>query len=234
MKFIPGINNQCDEYETKQQPEESEKDPNDSHETDERTTLEILRNIELPLALLDGLFTIQEAIEEYILPRPETEEDTLKIVKRLEDWIRPKMYDVSQYKTTEDAISRALFDMLGSTSDSRKSSASFSELQKLLWLERARHLDGDIILLMEGLLGQPVAGADLMKNIKENFKCNVTKILDKVNRYNDLIESGLMAFNHFAVLGQMSVVEVSRRKSAVKQRNARVMARNAALIQECF
>jgi hypothetical protein len=28
---------------------------------------------ELPLALLDGLFTIQEAIEEYILPRPETE-----------------------------------------------------------------------------------------------------------------------------------------------------------------
>jgi hypothetical protein len=67
----------------------------------------------LPLALLDGLFTIQEAIEEYILPRPETEEDTLKIVKRLEDWIRPKMYDVSQYKTTEDAISRALFDMLG-------------------------------------------------------------------------------------------------------------------------
>ena len=170
--FIPGINNQWDEYETKQQPEESEKDPNDSDETDERTTLEILRNIELPLALLDGLFTIQEAIEEYILPRPETEEDTLKIVKRLEDSIRPNMYDVSQYKTTEDAISRALFDMLGSTSDDRKSSASFSELQKLLWLERARHLDGDIILLMEGLLGQPVAGADLMKNIKEHFKVN--------------------------------------------------------------
>ena len=126
----------------------------------------------MPLALLDGLFTIQEAIEEYILPRPETEEDTLKIVKRLEDSIRPNMYDVSQYKTTEDAISRALFDMLGSTSDDRKSSASFSELQKLLRLERARHLDGVIILLMEGLLGQPVAGADLMKNIKEHFKVN--------------------------------------------------------------
>jgi hypothetical protein len=176
ITFIPGINNHCDAYETKQQPEESEKDPNDSDETDERTTLEILRNIELPLALLDGLFTFQEAIEEYILPRPETEEDTLKIDKRLElwklDWIHPKTYDVSQYKTTEDAISRALFDMLGSTSDDRKSSASFSELQKLLWLERARHLNGDIILLMEGLLGQPVAGADLIKNIKEHFKVN--------------------------------------------------------------
>ena len=186
-KFIPGINNQWDEYETKQQPEESEKDPNDSDETDERTTLEILRNIELPLALLDGLFTIQEAIEEYILPRPETEEDTIKIVKRLEDSIRPNMYDVSQYKTTEDAISRALFDMLGSTSDDRKSSASFSELQKLLWLERARHLDGDIILLMEGLLGQPVAGADLMKNIKENFKVNLKNCKHFFIRVNEFI-----------------------------------------------
>ena len=39
-----------------------------------------------------------------------------------------------------------------------------------------------------------------------SIQCNVTKILDKVNRYNDLIKSGLMAFNHFAVLGQMSVV----------------------------
>ena len=89
ITFIPGINNHCDEYETKQQPEESEKDPNDSDETDERTTLEILRNIELPLALLDGLLTFQEAIEEYILPRPETEEDTLKIVKRLEARLDP-------------------------------------------------------------------------------------------------------------------------------------------------
>ena len=62
--------------------------------------------------------------------------------------------------------------MLASTSDGWKSSASISELQKLLWLERARHLNGDIILLMEGLLGQPVAGADLMKNIKELFKVN--------------------------------------------------------------
>ena len=96
--FTPGKNNHNDEYETKQQPEESEKDPNDSDETDERTTLEILRNIELPLTLLDGLFTIQDAIEEHILPHSKTEEDTLKIVKRLEDWIRSKTYDVSQYK----------------------------------------------------------------------------------------------------------------------------------------
>ena len=87
--FIPGKNNHIDEYETKQQPEESEKDPNNSDETDERTTLEILRNIELPLALLDGLFTFHEAIEEYILPRPETEEDNLKIVKRLEARLDP-------------------------------------------------------------------------------------------------------------------------------------------------
>jgi hypothetical protein len=80
------------------------------------------------------------------------------------------MYDVSQYKTTEDAISRALFDMLGSTSDDRKSSASFSELQKLLWLERARHLNGAITLLMNGFLGHPVAGVDLMKKHQRTFQ----------------------------------------------------------------
>ena len=82
-------------------------------------------------------------------------------------------------------------------------------------------MHGDIILLMEGLLGQLLAGADLMKNIKDHIKVNlknckhffvlvnlfvdpwllfcglnfiflqfnVTKIFDKVNRYNDLIES---------------------------------------------
>ena len=44
---------------------------------------------ELPLALLDGLFTFQEAIEEHILPHSKTEEDTLKIVKRLEARLDP-------------------------------------------------------------------------------------------------------------------------------------------------
>ena len=153
----------------KQQSEESpEEFPNESEEG-EWSKQRILRRIETVLALMDGLFTIQEAIEEYVLPQSKTEENILDIVNRLEDLIRPN--DESQYKKAEDAILRALFDM-GTSLDGRKSSIAASEFQKLLWLERARRLDGDVILVMEGLLGQPVAGADLMKNIKVNSKVN--------------------------------------------------------------
>ncbi len=89
-------------------------------------------------------------------------------VKRLlEKLIRPN--DESQYKKVEDAISRALFDV--EMSGGRKRSGA-SEFQKLMWLERARHLNGEIVLLVEGLLGESVAGADLMNNIKENPKVN--------------------------------------------------------------
>jgi hypothetical protein len=45
-----------------------------------------------------------------------------------------------------------------------------SDFQTLWWLDRARFLDGDIILLMEGLLGQQIAGSDLMDNIQDNLK----------------------------------------------------------------
>jgi len=150
---------------TKRQPEEPEEVPNGSEDSESR--LKIMHRIENALSILDGLFTIQELIEEHILPHPKTEADILEIVKRLEKLIRSN--DESQYKKVEDAISRALFDV--KMSDGRKSDSA-SEFQKLMWLERARQLNGDIILLMEGLLGQSVAGDDLMNNIKENLQVN--------------------------------------------------------------
>jgi hypothetical protein len=151
---------------TKQQPEESEEVSNGSEDSDSR--LKIIHNAEIGLAMVDALFTIQELIEERVLPQPKTEEDILEIVKRLlEKLIHPN--DESQYKKVEDVISRALFDVEMSGG---RTNGGDSEFQKLMWLERARHLNGEIILLMEGLLGESVAGADLMDNIKENLKVN--------------------------------------------------------------
>ncbi|EFX78809.1 hypothetical protein DAPPUDRAFT_245652 [Daphnia pulex] len=183
--------------------------------------------------MVDALFTIQELIEERVLSQPKTEEDIFEIVKRLlEKLIRPN--DESQYKKVEDVISRALFDV--EMSGGRTNGGDASEFHKLIWLERARHLNAEIILLMEGMLGESVAGADLMNNIKGNLKvrCNVTQMSEKMNRYDNLIKTGLMAFNHFAVHGEMPIMEVSRRKAAFKQRNGKVAARNAELSEECF
>jgi hypothetical protein len=141
---------------TKQQLEESEVVSNGSEDS------------ESTLKMVDGLVAIQELIEDRILPQPKTDEDILEIVKRLlEKFIRPN--DESQYKKVEDVISRALFDVEMSGG---RTNGGASEFQKLMWLERARHLNGEIILLMEGLLGESVAGADLMDNIKENLKVN--------------------------------------------------------------
>jgi hypothetical protein len=38
------------------------------------------------------------------------------------------------------------------------------------------------------------------------IQCNVTQISEKMNRYGSLIKTGLMAFNYFAILGQMPIV----------------------------
>jgi hypothetical protein len=152
---------------TKQQPEESEEVPNGSEDSAE-FKLKIMHRAEIGLSMVDALFTIQELIEERVLPQPKTEEDILEIVKRLlEKLIHPN--DESQYKKVEDVISRALFDVEMSGG---RTNGGASEFQKLMWLERARHLNGEIILLMEGLLGESVAGADLMNIIKENLKVN--------------------------------------------------------------
>jgi hypothetical protein len=151
---------------TKQQLEESEVVSNGSE--DSESTLKIIQKAIIGLEMVDGLFAIQELIEDRILPQPKTDEDILEIVKRLlEKFIRPN--DESQYKKVEDVISRALFDVEMSGG---RTNGGDSEFQKLMWLERARHLNGEIILLMEGLLGESVAGADLMDNIKENLKVN--------------------------------------------------------------
>jgi hypothetical protein len=151
---------------TKQQLEESEVVSNGSE--DSESTLKIIQKAIIGLEMVDGLFAIQELIEDRILPQPKTDEDILEIVKRLlEKFIRPN--DESQYKKVEDVISRALFDVEMSGG---RTNGGASDFQKLMWLERARHLNGEIILLMEGLLGESVAGADLMDNIKENLKVN--------------------------------------------------------------
>ncbi len=109
-----------------------------------------------------GLITIYNQFEQRVLPQPTTAQDTLEIVRRLEDLARPN--DEEQYKHVEDTILRALNDMLSIPT------GNFTELQRILWLERARFIDSDVILLLEGLLGRPVAGVDLMNNIKENLR----------------------------------------------------------------
>ena len=187
-------------------------------------------NILTAISVTSAVLTVLEAIDRRILPQPTTDKDILDGVRRLEDLVRPN--DEGQYKNAEDTISRALYDMgVMNSGVGRQGSIESSEFQELLWLERARLIDGNIILLMEGLLGQPVAGADLMENIQSDlkviikiflsckkkiifnsnlyrifacFQCDAMDVSEKVNRYHDLIESGSLAFNHFARLGQMS------------------------------
>ena len=120
------------------------------------------------LALTAGLLTIFDAIDRRILPQPTTAEDTLEIVRRLEDLARPN--DEAQYKHVEDTISRALHDMNVMTT------GNASEFQRLVWLERTRLIDNDVVLLQEGLLGRQITSVDLMQNIKEHLKVNFINI----------------------------------------------------------
>lgn len=113
------------------------------------------------IALFAGLFTIYDFVNRQIDPST-TADDTLNLVKRLTDALRPDVE--GQFKAAEDTISRALHDMTTMTVDNP------TEFQRLLWLERTRLLDGDVILLLEGLLGQQVAGGDLMENIKDKLE----------------------------------------------------------------
>lgn len=108
-----------------------------------------------------GVFTIYSFLRNELDPST-TPQETLELVKRLTDALRPDVE--GQFKAAEDTISRALHDMTTMTVDNP------SEFQRLLWLERTRLLDGDVILLLEGLLGQQVAGGDLMENIKDKLE----------------------------------------------------------------
>lgn len=116
------------------------------------------------IALLAGIVTIYSFFRQEIDP-PTTAEDTLALVKQLADGLRPDVE--GQFKAAEDTISRALHDMTTMTIDNP------TEFQRLLWLERTRLLDGDVILLLEGLLGQQVAGGDLMENVKDKLEVYV-------------------------------------------------------------
>ncbi len=117
------------------------------------------------IGLTSELIAIYNVLSSRVLPQPTTALDTLEIVKRLENLARPN--DEEQYKNIENTIARALNDL---KSELRTDSDIPSELQTLWWLERARWIDTEIILLIDGLLGKHVAGVDLMKNIKENLK----------------------------------------------------------------
>ncbi|XP_057380741.1 uncharacterized protein LOC130703149 [Daphnia carinata] len=66
------------------------------------------------------------------------------------------------------------------------------------------------------------------------YRCNVTKMWDKFDRYNDLITNGTMAVDHFSRLGQMSDVELNRRTTAVGERNVKIAARNIQLVNDCL
>ena len=114
------------------------------------------------LSVASGLITVISFLDRVLIPQPTTAEDTLRIVEKLADSLRPDVE--GQFKDAEDTISRALHDM------SVMPIGNPSELQTLLWLEKARYLDGDIILLMDGLLGQQVAGGDLLENIKDKLR----------------------------------------------------------------
>lgn len=114
------------------------------------------------LSVASGLITVISFLDRVLIPQPTTAEDTLRIVEKLADSLRPDVE--GQFKAAEDTISRALHDM------SVMPIGNPTEFQTLLWLERARYLDGDIILLMDGLLGQQVAGGDLLENIKDKLK----------------------------------------------------------------
>ncbi|KAI9552507.1 hypothetical protein GHT06_022873 [Daphnia sinensis] len=178
------------------------------------------------IGIAASLITIAEVINRRILPQPTTLLDALDVVRKLEDLAIPD--DGRQYKDAEDTILRALYDMTVMTTNNA------SELQTLWWLDRARYLDGDIVLLMEGLLGQQLAGSDLMDNVQDNLKCDAIQISEKFRRYNDLIESGSIAFNYFSGLGNMPGLEASRRRAAIRERDVKIRARNEELVGECF
>lgn len=128
-------------------------------------------NVLTAISVTSAVLTVLEAIDRRILPQPTTAEDILDGVRKLEDLIRPN--DEGHYKKAEDSISRALYDMgVMMSGVGRQGLVEATEFQELLWLERARLIDGNIILLMEGLLGQQVAGADLMENIQDVLKVN--------------------------------------------------------------
>lgn len=140
-------------------------------ETNNSPPIDIGSNILTGISITSAVLTIFEGIDRRILPQPTTALDILDSVRRLEDLIRPS--DEGQYKKAEDTISRALYDMgVMMAGVGRQGNIESSAFQELLWLERARLIDGNIILLMEGLLGQPVAGADIMENIQNDLKVN--------------------------------------------------------------
>ncbi|XP_057379662.2 uncharacterized protein LOC130701895 [Daphnia carinata] len=223
---------------TKQEPEapadvNAPETTNENGETNVSPPVDVGGNILTAISVTSAVLTVLEAIDRRILPQPTTAEDILDGVRKLEDLIRPN--DLGHYKKAEDSISRALHDMgVMMSGIGRQGPVEASQFQELLWLERARLIDGNIILLMEGLLGQQVAGSDLMENIQDGLKCDVMDVSEKVKRYNDLIESGSLAFNHFAILGKMSEQEISRRRAAFGQRNVRVLARNVQVVEQCF
>lgn len=129
------------------------------------------------IGVVSGFATILDVLSSRLLPQPTTAEDTLKIVKQVDDLLLPN--DEEQYKHAEDTISRALNDLKNELTNN----SNIPDIQILLWLERSRWIDTEIVLLMDGLLGKHVVGVDLMKNIKDNLKVGAKLLVHDIITY---------------------------------------------------
>lgn len=123
------------------------------------------------IAVLSNLASLYESVYTRLGPQDNTLTDIYEIVQRLENATTEMAK--AQHRTNEEYILRSLHDM-NATSMNRsgrtKRSDVQSRFQTVLWLQKARDLDGNVLSLMKGLLGQFITGTDLMESINKNVK----------------------------------------------------------------
>lgn len=131
------------------------------------------------IATLASLTTLYESVYRRVGPQDTTPDDILEAVKRMESQMR-RGDSQGQFKMAEDTLTRAQHDMsiLGNRPIGKRQGAAageqddggdlIAEFQRLLWLERAREIDGNMIVIMKGLLGQQAGGVDLMEAISRS------------------------------------------------------------------
>lgn len=137
------------------------------------------------IATTAAVVTLYESVYRRVGPQDTTPDDVLEAVKRIEAQMGGG-FSQSQFKTAEDTITRAQHDMsilgngngpigkrYGATDQESEGDAGCAEdlihqFQSFLWLERAREVDGYVIVIMKGLLGQQAGAADLMEAISRS------------------------------------------------------------------
>lgn len=143
------------------------------------------------IATTAALVTLYESLYRRVGPQDSTPENILEAVKRLESSVGRELSQ-GQFKTSEDAITRGQHDMsiFGNGPIGKRYGAQGQEsgeedgygedpmlaFQRFLWLERAREVDGNIILIMKGLLGQHLGAVDLMEAISRSTNVIITYI----------------------------------------------------------